>query len=164
MVLLIFNLFLLNHGENMNYYRVTVNDEELSYYVIEDTTHIYIKDVITSSIHNDAYLTKTLLEVPLGTIKVKVETFACINPTTKTTLHCKSFYEKGKTPTLKSIHNQNYTYQIFYEDEIIYEGEYLEDLSNIIQKKGQYYFIVKTNRQTSRKIKETTLLFSLKVG
>lgn len=157
------SFFIFNSGDDMDYYRITVGDKELSYYVMEDTTRNYIEDVISSSIHNDGYVTRSLLEVPITNLKVKVEAFNCVDKESGNILNCKTFYETEKTPHLKPLENTNFSYKIISKDKVIYEGKYVEDLTGIIKEKGQYYFIATLSNSEKKKIKETKILFSLKV-
>ena len=159
----VLSFFLLNRNEKMNFYRITVGEEELSYYVMEDTTNIYIEDVISFSFHNDAYLTRKLLEVPLKDLKIKVEAFECQDKNSGNILNCKSFYETSKMPDVKPLENIIFSYKIFHEKETIYEGEYIENLESIIKEKGKYYFVLTSNEENKRSVKKTTILFSLTV-
>ena len=115
----IFSFLIFNTGENMDYYRVTVGDKELSYYAIEDTTRTYIEDVISLSIHNDGYVTRELLEVPINNLNVNVEVFNCIDKESGNILNCKTFYDKAKVPNLKKIEDTIFSYKIISKDKII---------------------------------------------
>lgn len=154
---------LLNYGEDMKFYRVLIGEEESSYYVMEDTNRIILEDVFSSNVHNKAYLDKNLLEVSLKNLKLNIQTFSCLETQEGREIDCKSFYTNKIEPKLKEEKIIPTKLEIKRNNQILYSGTYLEDLTSIIKEEGRYYFVVTYEQKVVRTIKNTKLLFSVKV-
>ena len=151
----------MNLGEDMNYYSVTIGGNESSYYVSEKTKRIYIEDVITSSVNNSGYVKKNLVTVSLKDLNLSVKSYNCSADSKQIT--CKSYYELDKEPKLIDKDMKPVNLKIMKKDEVIYDGEYQENLKNIIKEKGRYYFIVNYEQRVLKAIKQINILFSVKV-
>lgn len=156
--------FLLNNGEDMNYYQVLVGEEEVSYQVLEDTSRIYLKDVFESNVHNEAYSDKELVEVSLKKLSFHITKSQCYDKKGGNRIDCKPFYSDLKIPALVETTEFPTSLKIMRNEEIIYDGKYREDLNAIIKEKGRYYFIATYEELAFKSVKTTKLLFSIKVG
>lgn len=147
----------------MYFYSVKVGDKESSYYVMEDTSKIIIEDVIETSIHNDGYLNKELIEVSLKNLRLDMDVLYCYDKEGGNKINCKDFYTNGKTPVVEEQKFIPIKLDIKRNEEEIYSGEYREDLNSIIKEVGRYYFTVTYEEKKSRNIRTTKVLFSVKV-
>jgi len=154
---------ILNGGEDMYFYSVKVGDKESSYYVMEDSSRKIIEDVIETSVHNDGYLTKELVEVSLKDLKLDMDVLYCYDKEGGNKINCKDFYQNGKIPVVEKQKIIPKTLEITRNEVEIYNGEYREDLNTLIKEVGRYYFIVTYEEKIKRTVRTTKVLFSVKV-
>jgi hypothetical protein len=154
--------FLAHSAEAMDFYSVKIGDTEISYYVIEDTTRIYIEDVFDASVSNKAYYDKGLASVSLKNLGLSIQTYACYGKVGKK--DCLEYYSKTTLPTLKEKETYPSSLTIMKDDTVLYEGEYMSDIRSIVTDAGRYYFIVDIEEQVFRKQKSVKLLFTVKVS
>ena len=153
----------MNKSEAMSYYKVQLGEEEVSYYVIENTEKKYIEDVIESKIENRQYVDRQLVEVKGNIPPLHISKYACTKESGVKTIDCKPFYKTEKLPFVKEVEENPSSLKILFKDEVIYQSIYKEDISDILTEKGRYYFIVTYESKSKKKDKMTKLLFSVKV-
>jgi hypothetical protein len=151
-------IFILNNGADMEYYKVMINDNETSYYVIEDTKITYIEDVLAYTISNKEYLNNNLLEINTKNVQLNISSFKCTNSKSRI-IDCKPFYEINKVPNLIESDYLPTSLTIFYDEQEVYNGIFINDISDYIKENGRYYFIVTYNNSN----KNTKLLFSVNI-
>ncbi len=161
---LLFLLISMNRNEPMHYYKVQVGEQEVSYYVIEDTKKIYIEDVIENKIENKQYVDRQLLEVGKNIPSIRISKYACTKENSERTIDCKPFYKTGKLPFIQEIEETPSSLKILFKDKVLYQSTYKEDISDLLKEEGRYYFIVTYESKNKKKEKMTKLLFSIKVG
>lgn len=159
----LFVLFSMNKSEAMSYYKIQIGEEEVSYYVLESTEKKYIEDVIESKIENKQYVDRKLVEIGKKPFSLRISKYACTKENSEKIIDCKPFYKKNKLPPIKEIEEAPSTLQILFQDKVIYQSTYRENISEFLKEKGRYYFIVTYESKGKKKDKVTKLLFSVKV-
>lgn len=147
---------------NMDFYDVTIGSRKINYYVIEDVKKMYIEDVIESRTSSKAYFNKGELSVNKANLLLDIKSYFCSDKTGKK--DCKEAYLTNSKLTLnkKDINPVNLT--VMKDDSILYNGEYITDLSSVVKENGRYYFIVDLKQKILRTEKNIKLLFSVKVS
>lgn len=161
--ILLLLLFSLNKREAMSYYKVQFGEEEVSYYVIESTEKKYIEDVMESKMENKQYVDRTLVEIDREVPLLHVSKYDCTKENRKRRIDCKPFYKTEKSPFVEEIEETPSSLKILFQEQVIYQSIYKEDLSDFLKEKGRYYFIVTYESKSKKKDKVTKLLFSVKV-
>lgn len=161
---LLFILLSMNKSEAMQYYKIQVGEEEISYYVIENTTKKYIEDVIESKIENKQYVDRTFIEVEKDKLILQISKYDCTKENSERKIDCKPFYKLDKLPNTEGIDEKPSSLKILFNDKVLYDSVYKEDIREIIKEEGRYYFIVTYESTNTKKEKQTKLLFSIKVG
>lgn len=160
---IVLGCFAANTGQDMNFYHVQIGNEEIAYQVIEDTSRLYIEDVFESHIHEEGYWQVPFKEVFLKDVRLKVEKYDCYEESLQKKLNCKTFYTLAKKPPLKLVEEVPSSLVIMKDEKTIYDSVYVEDIHSFIQEKGRYYFIVTYKTHSFKSVKETKLLFTVKV-
>ncbi len=163
-LLLLFFFLFLNRSENMNYYRIQIGEEEISYFVLEDTKKIYIKDVLENTIQNKGYVEKSSSIYKKKDVHLHVTQYTCMNEKGEKQIDCKPFYEVGKSPHLKEVEQTPKRMQILWKEKTIYDGEYIEEIAPLLKEEGRHYFIITYEMVEKGKEKKQKILFSIKVG
>lgn len=161
-VFVILCYFLANTKEDIGYYTVSIGDNKINYYVIENVKKLYIEDVIETNYENKAYFKDGLLEIKRDDLSLDIKSYFCSDK--KGRVDCKSKYVNDSkiTITEKNIDISKLT--IMKDDKTLYDGKYITNLEDLLKEDGRYYFIVTMKERVVRTVKNTKLLFSVKVS
>ena len=152
---------LVNNREDMSFYEVNIGDNKINYYVIEDIKKLYIEDVIESNTLNKAYFKDGVLDIKRDNLSLDIKSYFCSDKNGKT--DCKSKYSNSNLNLVsKNVSFSSLT--VMKDNNILYDGEYITDLNSIMKDNGRYYFIVNIKEKVVRTVKNTKILFSVKVS
>lgn len=162
-LLLLFLFLFLNREEKMQYYKVQVEGEEISYFVLENTKKIYIKDVLENTIQNKGEVEKSS-SICKKARTLRITKYTCTNEVKEKQIDCKPFYAVGREPHLVEMEQKPKKMQILFQEKVLYDGEYKENIDSILKEPGRYYFIITYETIEKKKEKTAKILFSIKVG
>lgn len=126
-IILTFTILLLNVNYDRNKFLVYINDTEIFAYLFDIETNLIFKNT------QDFYATSNYK----------------INEINKSPKYILSIIEKDKKDNI--VNSKITKLKIIKNEETIYDGEYMEDITNIISEKGRYYVHVYSNSQRDYK-------------
>lgn len=139
---LVFNMyFAVNNGYEDKRYTVSINDAQVEYHLEEQYVYnsvpifVHVKNWKSEDVSNDTHI--SMINSSLVNPTIKFKTYECFNKSTGKKISCESTsarkLEKYSTIIPYKMVIQN-------KGKVIYNGKYVEDLKNIINTSGRYYF------------------------
>lgn len=159
--------FIFTNTYDRNYFKVLVNEQEISFYLNEKFDKTYVPKLVHSKNFTNDWLISgehKLNEIQLSdNIKMNVIEYICLNKKEGSRINCGSYYTNGSKPILKDTENKPYKLKIEKKNVVIYEGDYINDISNYITEEGRYYFTVNLLRNDSKMTEiDSEIIFNIK--